>query len=134
MSSILLDSSVIVDFLRVKDKGATLFKKIIDRTDRLYISIITHTELFAGKSAWERPEAQEDLQNILSEMDILPLDENLSLKAGEIRAKYDLHIADAITAATASKYGLELATLNIKDFKKIKGLKLAKIPKMTLEN
>lgn len=134
MNSILLDSSVIVDFLRVKNKESTLFKKILETIDNLYLSILGHTELFAGKSIWERPKAREDLEAILSEIEILPIDEDMSRNAGEIRAKYNTPIIDAIIAATATKHKLKLATLNIKDFNKIKGLKIAKIPKMVIAN
>lgn len=127
MSNILLDSSVIVDYLRVKDKEITLFKRILETFDNLYLPLIGHTELFSGKSIWERVGAREDLETILSEIEILPFDKGLSEKSGEIRAKYNLHIADAIVAATAIEHKLKLITLNIKDFKKIKKLKLAKI-------
>lgn len=124
MNNILLDSSVIVDFLRVKEKQSTLLKKLIEIADQLYIPIIGHTELFAGKSVWENPLAREDLQNILSGIEILPLDEDLSEKAGAIRAEYNIHIVDSIVAATAIEYGLKLVTLNVKDFRKIKGLRI----------
>ncbi len=128
MNNILLDSSVIVDFLRVKEKQSTLLKKLIEIADQLYIPIIGHTELFAGKSVWGNPRAREDLQNILSGIEILPLDEDLSEKAGAIRAEYNIHIVDSIIAATAIKHKLELATLNIKDFKKVRGLKILQYP------
>lgn len=131
MSNILLDSSVIVDYLRVKNKETTLFRHILEAFDNLYLPLIGYTELFSGKSIWERAGAREDLEAILSEIEILSFDEDLSVRAGEIRAKYNLHIADAIVAATAIKHKLKLATLNIKDFKKIKGLKILKYP---LEN
>lgn len=134
MSNILLDSAVIVDYLRVKDKEKTLFKRILETFDNLYLPLIGHTELFSGKSIWERAGAREDLELILSEIEILPFDKDLSEGAGEIRAKYNTHIADSIVAATAIKHKLKLATLNIKDFEKIKGLKIAKIPKMLIAN
>lgn len=134
MSNILLDSSVIVDYLRVRDKETTLFKHILETFDNLYLPLIGHTELFSGKSIWERARAREDLEAILSEIEILPFDEDLSEEAGEIRAKHNISITDSIVAATAIKHKLEVATLNLKDFDKIKGLKLAKIPKLALEN
>ena len=127
MSSILLDSSVIVDFLRVKDKEITLFKHILETFDILYLPLIGHTELFSGKSIWERVGAREDLETILSEIEVLLYDRDLSERAGEIRAKYNTSITDSIVAATAIKHKLKLATLNIKDFKNVKGLKLAKV-------
>lgn len=134
MNSILLDSSVIVDFLRVENKETTLFKKLVETVNNLYISILGHTELFAGKSIWENPGAREDLENLLSEIEILNIDEDLSKAAGEIRARYNIHIVDAIIAATAIKHKLKLATLNVKDFDKIRGVKIFDISKLTLAN
>lgn len=124
MDKILLDSSVIVDFARVKNKDSTLLQSLVNQNYNLYISIITHTELFAGKSIWERSSAKNELETLLSEMNILPLEENISVKAGEIKAKYNLDLIDAIIGATSILHNLDLVTLNTKDFGKIKGIKL----------
>lgn len=123
MNSILVDSSVIVDFLRVKKKESTLLQKLVSQNFKLSASIITHTELFAGKSVWEKKQALDELETLFSGIQILNLDEDLSKKAGEIRAKYELDLFDAIIAATAIFYHLRLATLDIKDFRKIKEIK-----------
>lgn len=55
---------------------------------------------------------------------ILPLEEKTSERAGEIRARYNVDIVDAIIAATALIHKLTLATLNIKDFEKIEEVSL----------
>ena len=57
-------------------------------------------------------------------MHILPLETEISKKAGEIRAKNNTTIIDAIIAATAINHGLSLATLNLKDFEDIEELRL----------
>ena len=126
MNKILLDSSIIVDFLRIKDKKSTLLHKFVSRNYQLAISIITHAELYSGKSIWEIKSVGDALGTILSEIQILPLDENLSKKAGEIRARYGTELLDAIIAATAISKELHLATLNVKDFEKIDGINLLK--------
>jgi len=67
----------------------------------------------------------EVLEKLLSNIEILPLEEKISKKAGQISASNNnLEIVDAIIAATAISHNLDLATLNIKDFHKIKGIKL----------
>ncbi len=45
-------------------------------------------------------------------------------KAGKIRREVEISLIDAIIAASALELNLSLATLNKKDFKKIKGLAL----------
>lgn len=127
MTKILLDTSIIIDYLRVKNKSQTVLYRLTQNKHELYVSIITHTEAYSGKSVWEQKEARNILKNTFEGIKILPLEENISENAGEIKAKYGLEIADAIIAATALKHKLELATLNIKDFEKNVGLKLKKI-------
>lgn len=124
MKKILLDTSVIIDFLRRKDKDKTLLFIFAQQDYQLYVSIITHTELYAGKSVWENKKAKEELEVLFSGMKILALEPNISQKAGEIKAKYNLNLLDAIVASTAIIHKLELSTLNIKDFDQVKELNL----------
>lgn len=124
MKGILIDTSIIIDYLRQKDKSKTIQIQLEQSQAQLYTSIITHTECFSGKSVWERREAFQALQLYFSDIEILPLEEKISEKAGEIRSKTGKNLADAIIAATAVHHKLNLATLNRKDFEKIKGLHL----------
>lgn len=126
MTKILVDTSIIVDFLRRKDRGNTIFFNLIEDKYQLYASIITHTESYAGKKIWENKYAMDELELLLNRITILPLQENISKKAGEIKAKNGADVLDAIIAATSIIHDLDLATLNIKDFERIKGLKLFK--------
>lgn len=122
MDQLLLDTSIIIDFLRRKDKENSLLFSFSQKDLRLSISIITHTELYAGKSVWEKEDALEELEKLFSGLHLLPLQEEISVKAGELKAKYGVSLLDAIIAATALIHKLDLATLNIKDFEKISGL------------
>lgn len=124
MAKILLDTSVIVDYLRRKDKERTILHLLAQDGNELYISIITHAECYAGKSIWESKDARNALEVFLSGLKILSLEEKISEKAGGIKAKYSTEIPDAVIAATAISHKLKLATLNTKDFEKIKGIKL----------
>lgn len=124
MKGILVDTSIIIDFLRQKDKSKTIQIKLEKSEAPLYISIITHTECFSGKSIWERKEALKALKLFFADINILPLEEKISEKAGKIRAEYNLNMPDAIIASTGITHNLKLATLNIKDFEKIQDIKL----------
>lgn len=124
MKKILVDTSVIIDYTRRQDKEKSLFVKLAYEKYGLYISIITHTELYAGKSVWEKREAQHALETLLSGLNIISMSEVISKKAGEIRAKQNIRFLDAIIAATAIANSLDLVTLNTKDFVGIKGLRL----------
>lgn len=126
MNKILLDTSVIIDFLRTQDKENTLLFTLLSRRYRLCVSIITHTELYAGRSVWDKDkkEARNELQTLLSGIQLFPLGRRVSKKAGEIRAKYGVNLLDAIIAASAIVWNIELVTLNTKDFEMIAGLRL----------
>lgn len=123
MKKILLDTSVVIDSLRRRDKENSLLYVISDQD--LYISMVTHTELYSGKSVWEDEEARDELRKFLSGITVLPLIDEISERAGKIKAyDNDRSLLDCIIAATTIHHKLKLATLNVKDFKKIKGLKL----------
>ena len=129
MPKILIDTSIIIDYLRQKDKSNTLLFYFGHNRYQLYASIITHAESYAGKSIWERKEAMDVLEKLLSNIKFLPLEQKISKKAGQISAKNNnLEIVDAIITSTAIFHKLELATLNTKDFEKIKQIKIFSIP------
>lgn len=123
MSRLIVDTSVIIDFLRQKDKKNTPFFLLAN--EELSISIVTHTELFGGKSVWESVKVRNAVSEVLGNLTIINLNEIISEKAGFIKAhNQSRSIIDSIIAATAIIQNLELATLNIKDFEKIKDLKV----------
>lgn len=119
MKKVLLDTSVIIDFVRRKDKKNALLFSLSKKGYELHISILTHTELYAGKNVWRGIEAEQDLEKLFYGMYILPLETEISKKAGKIRAQNNTTIIDAIIAATAINHGLSLVTLNLKDFEGI---------------
>lgn len=127
MKDILVDSSILIDFLRQENKKDTLFFNLTQNYNQIFISIITHAELHSGRGIWEKSKVRFELKKLLEGIEILPLKVDISEKAGKIRAKYGINLLDAIIAATAILTKLDFVTLNIKDFKMIRGLKLLKI-------
>lgn len=124
MKSILVDTSILIDFLRSSKKENTIFLKLIDTKIPLKISIITHTELYAGKSLWEQSKARDNLETLLEELTIIPINTSISIQAGKMNAKLRIALLDALIAATALEENMPLATMNVKHFKKIPGLKI----------
>lgn len=117
--SIVVDTSVIIDFLRRPKKEDSLLYKLAKKRLSLYCSIITHTELYSGKSILEQPEARGDLENILQGLHIVYIDVNQSIRAGNLRAQFGINMLDAIIAAVTLDRNCPLATLNEKDFRRI---------------
>lgn len=122
--NLLVDTSVIIDFLRQQEKTTTWLYLLSQPKNQLFASTITHTELFAGKSIWEKKSTFQELETIFSGIKLVPINETISQLAGKIRAKYDLDLIDAIIAATALDQKIPLVTLNQKHFSSIPHLKL----------
>lgn len=122
--SILIDTSVLIDYLRSNQKATSDFYRILKSGHTCYISMITHTELYAGKSIWTHKKAREELDTIMKFLEVVVCEEKISMLAGKIRATSNIFIPDAVVAATALYYDLPIATKNLKDFEKVEGLKL----------
>lgn len=124
MKSLVLDTSVLIDFLRAQDKEKSLLYTLVKRNYHLSISIITHSELYAGASVWESKKAALELEMLLSGLTIIPLTPEISRQAGKIRTKYHIQLIDSIIAATAIEQNSPVVTRNAKDFERVPRLKL----------
>jgi len=51
-------------------------------------------------------------------------DRTIAERGGALRRTFGMGAADALIAATALEHGLQLTTRNVRDFKKIPGLRL----------
>lgn len=123
MKKILIDTSVLIEFLRVKKKK-TLYEEILAGKRQPVVSFITPAELWADKSAWESKSKTKLLETLLAGIEIIfPTLSTLKL-SGRLRAKHQISLLDAFVAAYAIEKKLPLATLNVKDFKGIKELEL----------
>ncbi len=123
---ILIDTSVIIDYLRRKDITNSWFYKLSLKTEPLSISIITHAELYSGRSVYKSPKNKKLLDDIISKLDVISLDLSISALAGRIKSKLNISLLDCLIGATAIKSDLRLATLNTKHFVGMKGLALVK--------
>ena len=123
---LLLDTSVIIDFQRAKQKQNTWLYQLANQGLELYISVITQTELYAGSGIWEDKKKKKELEIVLSNLTVLSLNSEISQMSGKVRHESGIKITDAIIAATAITNNLSLATFDKKDFPKVKKLKLVK--------
>lgn len=127
----LADSDIIIDFLKNKQQGISIFKRISG--EDIKMSIASWIEIMYGikKSKIAGQKQLGEFQQFLEsrQINILPLeeiiaDEFISLKLdlekkGERLADFDLFIA-----ATAVAHDLTLVTGNKKHFSRVPGLKL----------
>ncbi|MFA6402727.1 MAG: type II toxin-antitoxin system VapC family toxin [Salinivirgaceae bacterium] len=124
---ILLDSSILIELFRKKDKEKTLFFSLAKTYKTLCISSITCYEIGIGNR-----ESHYDYWEKLSEnLRILPFDKECSDNAITIyldllRANKIIDLADILIGATAITHNIPIATLNDKHFNRIAGLEIIK--------
>jgi toxin FitB len=111
VADVLVDTDLFVDHLR----GA---HELRPGQHRLFYSVITRAELFAGTSA------TDVVTRLLAAFRELPVDREVAERAGRIRRESGLRLPDALVAATAVVHGLALATRNRRDFDRVRGLRL----------
>ena len=122
---ILLDSSILIELFRKKDKEKTLFYSIAKIYKTICISTITYYEIGIGNrkihtNYWER---------LCDNLQILPFDKECSDNAIKtyldlLKANKMIDLADILIGATALTHNIPIATLNEKHFNRIKGLEI----------
>lgn len=127
-AEILLDSSVIIDFFRKRDKTASTLFGLIDQAS-LYVSVLTVFEVRVGVKSGRQ---QRDYDLLMQRIEVLPLDEACMDHAVDIYRDLKsqnalIGLADLLIAASALRYGLPVATLNRKHFERITSLPLVSV-------
>ena len=120
---ILVDTDVLVDFFRGRDKAVAF---ITAHSDRIILSSIVVAELYAGVKG---DAEQAALDRFVALFRVAPIDAEIARTGGLYRRDYGrshgVGLADAIIAATAEAENAVLKTLNVKHYPMIKRLKAA---------
>ena len=127
-SRIVIDTSVIIDFLRKKNKLNSAFWTIKEKYE-CFISTITLFELQCGAKTEQH---SKDIHKLRKWIETIPFDDNISEISATIfqnlRANNQLiEFRDIFIAATAISVYLCLATMNINHFERIQNLSLMNI-------
>jgi len=114
MSKLLIDTDVIIDYLRGHKKAKNYITK---QSNQLFLSSITIAELYTGV----RDDNERNiLEQFISCFDIIPTDTSIATMGGLYRRDYypshGTGLADALIAATAQSISAKLVTLNKKHF------------------
>jgi predicted nucleic acid-binding protein len=121
--SLLVDTDVLVDFLRGQSMACAL---INDCSERIILSSIVAAELYAGVRG---DKELATLDRLLSLFRIVPVSPEIARQGGLFKRDYakshGIGLADAIVAATATVENADLKTRNVEHYPMIKGLKPA---------
>lgn len=116
MRSLLIDSDVLIDFLRKISSARAFFDSEINAGSGLFCSVISRTEILAGI----RPGEEEFVRGLFSVVTPVDVDIAIADRAGEYLRKYakshSVGIGDALIAATVNEMKMELVTRNIKHY------------------
>lgn len=117
-----LDTSILIDYFRAKDKTKTQFMQLISEYT-FFISVVTKYEFLAGT----KPENIDFTNSIIENIEIQNLDSetiDIAIKIyNNLKSKNKLiDTPDIFIAATAIKADIPLATLNKNDFSRIENL------------
>ena len=125
MENILIDTDVVIEYLRNKDKSETELIKLLQDHD-IFLSSISEFELFLGAKTDRH---QNDLEMLFSEVDVIPFDFGCGKTAAKIwndlqLTHQHLEIKDIFIASIAINNDVWLRTFNKKHFQRIKKLKI----------
>lgn len=121
---VILDTSVCIEILKEKQRVTGPFGSL--DLEIPYISSVTVFELMF------RTYNAKKAEDFIMDAEIIDFDEKSARKASEIalelkRKGTQIEAADLFIAATAMAHNCSVATLDTKDFSKIKGLKVVKL-------
>jgi tRNA(fMet)-specific endonuclease VapC len=121
---VVVDTDLVIDFLRGKGPGSSLVRELITG-HRLRVTAVTAFELRVGADFLAR---RDDILR-LARSRTFPLDLESALRAGEVAATLraagqDIGMADCLQAGICLRFDLPLATRNHKRFERVAGLRL----------
>jgi len=122
---ICIDTSVLIDFYRKKNKKNSYFFELVSRNEKFAVSVITEYEIYIGSDAGKDEYWDIFFKDFIS----LPYDSITNKLAVSIDRKLkstrnQIDVPDLMIAATALKNNLPLAILNVKHFKRIPELQM----------
>lgn len=111
-SKLLIDTDVLIDFLRGKPVARQLLESAIP-TYSACVSVVTVAEIIAGMRPSEEKATEEFLQGFV----VIPVSEEIARLAGSLRNRHKrVLLPDCLIAATALAGAAALLTFNRRDY------------------
>jgi predicted nucleic acid-binding protein len=114
VSDHLLDTCVLIDYLRDDEAAVQLIRRLARRPS---VSVVTIAELYAGV---RNDREREGIEALLALIDVRKVDFEIARLAGGYRLQYrgshGVAMPDALIAATARVHGARLVTHNTRHF------------------
>ena len=114
MKTILIDTDIIINFLRGKENARNFLLSVAEDCT-FCCSVITIAEIYAGM----REQEKEKTDDLLDSLNIIEVNRTIAEKAGRYKSKIrsqELELDDCIIAASAFHSNALLATGNAKHY------------------
>jgi predicted nucleic acid-binding protein len=120
---ILIDTSVVIDYLRSSERKNTLFVRLFNKYD-LCLSVISVFELYNGATNINK---KQEIQILCDELIIVDLNFETAKLASEIfldlrKKNKIIEFRDILIGATSIHLDIMIATLNKKHFNRIENI------------
>ncbi len=123
---ILVDTDVLIDFLRGYDEATTF---VTANSEDIMVSSIVVAELYAGARGGPDGADRVVLENLLGLFRVVPVSRDVARLGGLYKRDYGrshgVGLADAIIAATATVENAALKTLNVRHYPMLTGIEPA---------
>ncbi len=129
MRKSLLDTSILIAFLRGNEKVVAKVEAYLDEFDMLSLSIITCYEILRGLKYIGNRRKLESFEELMDKSEIIMLDREIIDRASEIYAELKkrgelIEDADILIAASCLVKGMVLVTDNEEHFRRIENLEV----------
>ena len=129
MRKSLLDTSILIPFLRGEEDVVAKVEEYLEEFDRLSLSIITYYEILRGLKYIDNEKKLRDFEELMDKSEIITLDREIIDKASGIYADLKrrgelVEDADILIAASCPVEGMILVTDNEEHFRRIENLKI----------
>ena len=120
----LYDTNIFIDFFSGRSRIDEIFSFDFINQNDIIISQINRIELLSHPNIL--PAEEKMFEFFLNSFRIININTEIEKLTIQLRRKYKLKLPDAIIASTAISENAEIVTRDLKDFSKIKELKLYK--------
>ena len=127
MRKSLLDTSILITFLRGEENVVAKVEAYLEEFEKLSLSVLTHYEILRGLKYIRNEKKLRDFEELMDESEIITLDSEIIDKASgiyaDLRRRGELiEDADTLIAASCLVKGMVLVTDNEEHFGRIEGL------------
>lgn len=119
-----LDTNAIVYYVNDEPNAVAVLSPIL-ANEIIIVPSLVITELWSSTKT--SPAEMQRIESFLNSVLVVKLDAELAQAAGILRRDHNMSLGDSVVAATTLATRASLLTRNIRDFKKIRGLKIQPI-------